>query len=118
MSIVDNAKEIAALVQKLGNIDLYRKIVDLEAEIIELTRQKREVEDKLAEIQRGGEIIGRLRFDSPFYVNTDGSELYCARCIEADRRAIHVAKTGELELRRRVYLCPHCKAKYADRRGG
>ena len=57
MSIIDNAKEIALLVKKLGDIDLYRKIVELEGEIIELTREKRQVEERLADIQRSQEII-------------------------------------------------------------
>lgn len=117
MSIIDNAKEIASLVQKLGDIELYRKIVELEGEIIELTRDKRQLEDRLADIQRSQEIIQKLRFESPFYVTDREGELYCARCVESDRRAIHVVKTAELEMRRRVYICPHCKSKYVDMRG-
>ncbi len=116
MGIIDNAKEIASLVQKLGDIDLYRKIVELEGEIIELTREKRQLDEKLADITRSQTIIADLHFDAPFYTNADGSELYCARCIEAEGRAIHVAK-GELEMRRRVYFCPQCKSKFADMRG-
>lgn len=117
MSIIDNAKEIASLVQKLGDIDLYRKIVELEGEIIELTRENRQLTEKLAEVSRSQSIIEKLRFDAPFYVTGDGSELYCARCIESDHRAVHVAKMADLELRRRVYLCPQCKSKYVDMRG-
>ena len=117
MSIIDNAKEIASLVQKLGDIDLYRKIVELEGEIIELTKEKRQLDEKLSEITRSQVIIDKLHFDAPFYTNADSSELYCARCIESDRRAIHVAKLGELEMRRRVYLCPQCKSKFTDMRG-
>lgn len=118
MSIIDNAKEIATLIQKLGDIELYRKIVELEGEIIELTREKRQLEEKLTDTRRSQEIIQHLHFDSPFYANADGSELYCARCIESDGRAIHIAKTGEREMRRQVYLCPQCKSKYVDTRGG
>lgn len=97
MSIIDNAKEVALLVQKLGDIDLYRKIVELEGEIIELTREKRQLEEKPVDIQRSQEIIQKLHFDSPFYATEDGTELYCARCVESDYRAVHVVKTGELE---------------------
>src|SRR3989304_597949 len=106
MSIIDNAKEIASLVQKLGDIDLYRKIVELEGEIIELTKEKRQVEERLADIQRSQEIIQKLHFDPRVYATEGGAELYGARCVESDRRAVHVVKTGELEIGRRVYLCP------------
>ena len=114
--ITDNAKEIASLIKKIGDIELYRKIVDLESEIIELTREKKQFEEKLTEITNSQAIIKTLRFDSPFYTNSDGSELFCARCIEGERKAIHVTKTGELEMRRRVYFCPQCKSKFADMR--
>lgn len=98
MSIIDNAKEIASLIQKLGDIELYRKIVELEGEIVELTRERRQLEEKLSETTRSQAIIEKLRFSAPFYANEDGSELFCARCIETDRRAIQVAKQGEPEM--------------------
>jgi hypothetical protein len=44
MSIINNVKEIADLVQKAGDIELYRKIIELEGELIELTRSNRELE--------------------------------------------------------------------------
>ena len=50
MSIIDNAKEIVSLVQKLEDIELYRKIVELEGEIIELIREKREIEQQLTQL--------------------------------------------------------------------
>jgi len=118
MSIIDNVKEILSIVQKLDDIELYRKIVELEGEIIELTREKREVEEKLAQIQRSQEIIEKLKFDSPFYTTDEGPELYCARCVEADRRAIHLVNTGDHKLRRRIWECPHCKTRYVDTRPG
>ena len=44
MSIIENTKEIAELVKKLGNIDLYKRIVELQGEIIEISRQKWQLE--------------------------------------------------------------------------
>ena len=116
MSIIDNVKEIATLIQKLGDLELYRKIVELEGEIIEITREKRQIEERLATLLRNQDIIQQLKLGSPFYVNTDCSELYCSRCIEYDRQAIHVVETGEIVMGRRVHVCPQCKTKYEDRR--
>jgi hypothetical protein len=114
MGIIENTKEIVSLIQKLGNSELYKKIVKLEGEIIELTRENRHLKEELVDISHRQDIIKQLHFDSPFYVNEAGSEQYCAKCIESDQRPIHVVPTGELEMRRRVYLCPQCKTKYAD----
>lgn len=118
MSIIENAKEIASLVKKVGDIELYRKIVELEGEIVELTREKRELEDALATYKRNSKVIDDLKFDAPFYTDATGNDLYCARCIEADQRAIHLAKTPDLKMRRRVWLCPQCKIEYVDMRNG
>ena len=41
MSIINNAKEIADLIKKIGDVELYRKIIELEGEIIELTNSKK-----------------------------------------------------------------------------
>lgn len=36
MSIIDNAKEIVDLVKKLNDVDLYRRIIELESEIVNM----------------------------------------------------------------------------------
>ncbi|MGI9303344.1 MAG: hypothetical protein ACR2RB_11645, partial [Gammaproteobacteria bacterium] len=77
MSIIDNMKEIASVIKELDNVDLYRKIVELEGETIELIRVNRELEDRLSSLQRNQGIIAALDFDSPFFVNAEGSELFC-----------------------------------------
>jgi hypothetical protein len=41
MDIVGNVKEIADLAKKYNDVEFYRKIVHLEGEVIELTRQNR-----------------------------------------------------------------------------
>ncbi|HET9181109.1 MAG TPA: hypothetical protein VFP59_03170 [Candidatus Angelobacter sp.] len=41
MGVVDNVKEVADIVQKMGNIELYRKIVHLEGAVMDLTRELR-----------------------------------------------------------------------------
>ena len=52
MSVIDQAKEIAGLIKKIGDIELYRKIIELEGEIIELTRSKHELEDTKSNLEK------------------------------------------------------------------
>lgn len=118
MTIIDNAKEVVSLVKKVGDIELYRKIVELEGEVIELTREKRELGDELEKVRSSGSVIDELVFDSPFYGTREGDELYCARCVEADQKAIHLAKEAESRQRRRVYTCPECKSQFVEMRHG
>lgn len=56
MSVIDNIKEIAGLIKKVGDIELYRKIIELEGELIELTREKRNLEERVADLGKQLEI--------------------------------------------------------------
>lgn len=82
MGILDNAKEIADLIKKVGDVDLYRKIVELEGEIVELTRQKRALEERVAELTDALAFKSHLTYREPFYF-ADGDEVpYCPKCWE------------------------------------
>ena len=51
MSIINRIKDIADLIKKLNDIELYRKIVELEGDIIELTRINRDLEERVSELK-------------------------------------------------------------------
>jgi hypothetical protein len=51
MGIVENIKDAADLAKKIGDIELYRKIVHLEGEVMDLTRDKRQADLKIEESQ-------------------------------------------------------------------
>jgi len=116
MGILENAKEIASLVRDVGNMDLYRKILDLQGEIIELTQHNRTLEQQVAELKRQRIAIDELRFDAPFYLGQTDEDLFCARCVESDQRAVHLVKTVRVEMARRVWACPQCKRDFPDMR--
>ncbi len=64
MSIISNAKEIADLIQKLGNAELYRKILDLQGEIINLTGENRSLKEENQELKRSLKISVQPRTNS------------------------------------------------------
>jgi hypothetical protein len=39
MGLIENVKDVVSLVQKMDNIDLYRKILDLQADALRLTTE-------------------------------------------------------------------------------
>lgn len=90
MNIINNAKEIADLIKKMGDIELYRKIVELEAEIIEISRQKNELEGKCKELTRQVEFKESLSFRAPLYYAEGDHIPFCPQCWEASRLAIHM----------------------------
>ena len=48
--MIDNAKEISDRVKKVEDLDLYRKIVDLQAEVVQLSTRNYELERQCAQL--------------------------------------------------------------------
>ena len=111
MGIVDNIKDAADLAKKVGDIELYRKIVHLEGEVMDLTREKRQAEEKIEELQRKLALRNKMEFKQPFYYQPGDTVPFCPRCYEKDITAVHLF----LEIDRadlRCWDCPDCKKRY------
>jgi ribosomal protein S27AE len=108
MSIISNAKEIADLVKKLGDVELYRRIIELEGEIIELTRTNRVLEESVADLTKSLKTKEQLTWKPPFYVVEGDRFPFCSQCWDADRIAIHLKDTGNVHSGHR-WDCPRCK---------
>jgi hypothetical protein len=94
MSIIENTKEIAELVKKLGDIDLYKRIVELEGEIIELSRQKWQLAQKVDELEKKTALKAAMRFQQPLYFQDSDAVPFCPTCYETGERAIHLLDYG------------------------
>ena len=107
MSLYDGIKDVARVVQKADNIELYQKLLDLssqaldmQAEIERLNAENRQLRNNLA-VQ-----VQIIRHDEP-YLTLEGKpieEMYCATCYGKDGKLIQVRKlyNGSFE-------CPLCK---------
>ena len=111
MGVVENAKEIADFVQKLGNIELYRKIVELEGQILDLTREKRDLEQRVEELGALLATKHEIRFSPPFYYADGDPTPFCPRCWEADKKAIHLEGPHHVMAGPR-WDCHECKRYY------
>lgn len=118
MGIIENVKEITEFIKKNGDLNLYRKVVELEAEVLEMVVVCREQGAQLRALRMRAEIVAGLHFGAPFYVSADGSEFYCARCVDADGMAMHVVATADKRDGYRVWCCPQCKTEYTETRLG
>jgi len=104
MSILKNVKEIVDLVQKIDDVELYRKIVELEGEIVELTRQNRIYEQEIDQLKARLEVSKRMEFRKPFYFQEGDHVPFCPHCWEHEKKAFHLT-----EGRKGVWQCQHCK---------
>jgi hypothetical protein len=111
MSILSDAKEIADLVQKIGDIDLYRKIVELEGQILELTKQKRDADEKVEKLTQALAFKETLTFKSPVYfAKGEPTTPYCPKCWEGQRLASHLKPPDIYNTM--AWTCLQCEAKF------
>ncbi|OGV32558.1 MAG: hypothetical protein A2020_14760 [Lentisphaerae bacterium GWF2_45_14] len=108
MSIIDNAREIADLVKKLDNVELYRRIAKLEEEIIDLSRAKREADCEVQKLREQIEKRQKLEFRAPYYFAPGDTQPYCPKCWEAENISVHL-QGPTLFNGRPQYQCPNCK---------
>ena len=111
MSVLENMKEVADIVKKIGDIELNRKILTLETEVIELTREKRRADERVEELERTMKFKAELSFKEPFYWMPGDAVPYCAHCWEDARKAVHVIY-GHSNSSGQYWHCPNCKTHY------
>ena len=116
MGVVENMKEVADLIKKIGDIELNRKILTLETEVLDLTREKRRLEEKAEELERRVAMREKLIFIAPFYWLGADATPYCAACWENQNRAVHVIFRFDNGEDARLD-CPVCKHMYLLRSG-
>jgi hypothetical protein len=108
MGAIDNVKEVAKLVRELGNMELYRQILDLQGEIMELTQANRELQTKVRELEETLNQVGQMEFRTPFYYAEGDDIPHCPRCWEVDKKAVHYPDPFR-SAAGPVYTCPQCK---------
>lgn len=116
MSTLENLKEIADLAKKLGNIDLYKKIVELEGEVIELTRRTRVLEDESVTLKRRLAAKEEMKASGPhnyFYRNGNTDGPYCPVCWQRDEKAILLPASADYMTGHERH-CQVCKTSFFE----
>jgi hypothetical protein len=116
MGVIENAKDLAGLIQKYSEAGLYRKILELEDESGDLRRKLRKAETDLEEAR--GELVkrGAMKFRPPYYWKDGDETPFCPKCWEGkDKLDVH------LSARRRNFAgilrdCLQCKSSFWEER--
>ncbi len=102
MPLIDDIKSLFKMVQQLDNVELNRKILDVQAQaldmqtqIVSLREENRELHDKVA-------LKARLTYKNHVYWD-ENQHPYCSKCWDTGQSAIHLhpAANGYL-------MCPSC----------
>ena len=125
MGIIDNVKEIVKIVQKADNIELYRKVIDLESEVLELTKQLKDKEDTISKLNEAMAVKGKMICEgSVYYIVDDAGNKkdgpFCTKCYDIDHvmcRIIQPHRVGEGRSWEWIQ-CQRCKVPFRSKEAG
>lgn len=107
MGLYDQIKDVASILQKTDNIELYGKLIELSVQAFEMQQQNIRLSERIIEIQKLKELESKvMRYDKVYVtIQTDIKEVkYCSHCWDSERKLI------QIEIRDNLYsICPHCK---------
>lgn len=107
MGFLDNAKELVGLVQRVGDLELYRKIVDLQSDAVALAARNFDLESENRALKSKLAEQDALEFRQPYYWKRDDPVPFCPKCKDADGRAARMsdAENWNGGVRRRCHAC-------------
>jgi len=112
MGMIENIKDAVKIVQKIDNIELYRKLLDLQTEAMELTQKLKEKDEKIDQLEEALKIKGKLVLrGSAYYITDDGGKLldgpFCTKCFDVDHVMCRIVRAIG-----RMVRCQKCKASF------
>lgn len=93
MGLYEGIKDVASLVQKADNIDLYRKLLDLSAQALDMQAEIAKLKEENAELRKGHDLECRIvRHEEPYVTLRDETPeiRYCAICWGVDKKLVQL----------------------------
>jgi hypothetical protein len=110
MSIIENAKEIAKLVQQMDNIELYKKIIDFQLELIDLVEQNRTLRTEIILLHEKLELKEKLIYENnAYWIKKDDDSKdgpFCSNCWDTKNLTVRMLIYDNEE---KYHSCPNCK---------
>lgn len=110
MSILDNAKQVAKAVEEIHNLELYQRVLNLHADIIELVEENNRLRSEIAEIKKKAEIKGKMQHametDLIYYLVDENGKRdgpYCPTCWDIDGKLVRLSPYGD-----GTHTCNYC----------
>lgn len=105
MGLYEGIKDVAKIVQQADNIELYRQLLDLCEQALEMQNKINQLSSENAELKKKQDLEERIQRHQLLYLtlkdDTDDF-FYCSHCWDNDRKLIQMSKYhGE-------FFCPHC----------
>lgn len=107
MGLYDGIKDVAKVVQQADNIELYRQLLDLEAQALEMQEEISRLKEENRELKRKQDMSSRIVRHPESYITFLDEEpvlLYCSHCWDFDGKFVQLScneSSGK-------FRCPHC----------
>lgn len=111
MGILDNAKQVAKAVEEIHNLELYQRVLNLHADIIELVEENNRIRSENGELHTALKLREKMIFKEPFYYQEEDETPFCPSCMECKDTAVHVVFVFNNSGATR-WDCPACKTAY------
>ena len=110
MGLYEAVKDVAKLAQQADNIDLYRRLLDLSAQALDMQDEISKLKEENARLKRKQDLSSSIQRHKESFITLEGEEpmlRYCSHCWDADEKLVQLLcdeDTGSFE-------CPHCKVQ-------
>jgi hypothetical protein len=98
MSLFDAAREAVQLVQQIDNIELYRRILDLQSEGLKVFEENQQLKEQIKSLQEALKTKENLEFENnSYYVRDDGGKKdgpFCTHCWDKEQQLVRMVKDG------------------------
>lgn len=112
MSLYDALKDVIGIAQKSDNIELYRQLLDLGSQALEMQAEIATLREENTELKRIREKENEIQYHLDAYVTktTDTIPIkYCAACWVDRKKLVPLQNFGKTN-----YKCPLCQSRVVD----
>ena len=102
MGAIDTLKELVTLVQKLDNLELLKRMVELQEQVFSLVTENQELRRESQRLSEQLAQMDQMEFRQNSYWKGDEGP-FCSRCFDVERRSVRMLKSEE-----HYPQCPNC----------
>jgi hypothetical protein len=110
MSLLDDFRSVISTIQKIDNIELYRQIVDLQSEAVEIVAENTQLRGRISDLEAKFEVRQKLRFEANAYWIGDTMETgdgpFCSNCYDQHQKLVRMLT---LSNNNKWSECPTCE---------
>ncbi|WKZ32125.1 MAG: hypothetical protein QY316_09420 [Thermodesulfobacteriota bacterium] len=111
MGILENAKDVVKLVKEIDNIELYRKILDLQSELMDVLQELGELKKENASLKELLERRESLKYENNAYwrdLNGKKEGPFCATCHDTKELLVRLHYVNGDGIIEPYHVCRSC----------